>query len=126
MPQAATATECGAMRILVTGITGFAGGALAEALLARPNVQVFGLSRGGAWPALRSHLAKHVPLEKADLNDPQSIETVLRAIRPEQVYHLAGYAQVGRSFQEPNAAWAGNLTVTRGLYDAVASWGGKA
>src|SRR5216683_1036039 len=108
MPQAATATECGAMRILVTGITGFAGGALAEALLARPNVQVFGLSRGGAWPALRSHLAKHVALEKADLNDPQSIETMLRPIRPEQLYHLAGYAQVETPSQEPNSACPGN------------------
>ncbi len=113
------------MRILVTGITGFAGGALAEALLARPNVQVFGLSRGNVWPALWSHLADKVPLAKADLQDPQSIESVLREVRPEQVYHLAGYAQVGRSFQEPDAAWAGNLTVTRALYDAVAHWGGK-
>ena len=113
------------MCILVTGITGFAGGALAEALLARPNVQVFGLSRGNVWPALWSHLADKVPLAKADLQDPQSIESVLREVRPEQVYHLAGYAQVGRSFQEPDAAWAGNLTVTRALYDAVARWGGK-
>ena len=113
------------MRILVTGITGFAGGVLAEALLARAGSQVFGLSRGTAWPALWSHLAERVPLHKADLHDPQSIETVLREVRPEQVYHLAGYAQVGRSFQEPDAAWAGNLTVTRALYDAVVRWGGK-
>jgi GDP-4-dehydro-6-deoxy-D-mannose reductase len=113
------------MCILVTGVTGFAGGALAERLLERPNAQVFGLSRGGTWPALWSHLAGRVPLHKADLHDPHSIENVLRQTRPTKLYHLAGYAQVGRSFQEPDAAWAGNLTVTRALYDAVVRWGGK-
>ncbi len=113
------------MRILVSGVTGFAGGALAEALLDRPGAQVFGLSRAGTWPPLWAQLANRITLHKADLHDPQSIEKLLRQLQPEQVYHLAGYAPVGRSFQEPDAAWAGNLTVTRALYDAVAHWGGR-
>jgi GDP-4-dehydro-6-deoxy-D-mannose reductase len=113
------------MRILVTGITGFAGGALAEALLARPDVRLSGFSRGTAWPALWAHLAQRVPLHQADLQDSQSIAKALQQVQPEQVYHLAGYAQVGRSFQDADAAWAGNLTVTRALYDAVSQWGGK-
>src|SRR5258708_7815255 len=113
------------MRILVTGITGFAGGALAEALLAREGAQDLGLSRGTAWPALWSHLAQRVPLHQADMRDPQDIAKVLRQVQPEQVYHLAGYAQVGRSFQEADTAWAGNLTVTRALYDAISLWGSK-
>ena len=33
--------------------------------------------------------------------------------------------QVGRSFQEPDAAWSGNLAATRNLYEAVTRWGGK-
>jgi GDP-4-dehydro-6-deoxy-D-mannose reductase len=113
------------MRILVTGVTGFAGGALAEALLARPGVQVFGISRGGVWPTHWSRLAERVTLHQADMQDSLSVAKVLRQVQPEQVYHLAGYAQVGRSFHEPDAAWTGNLTVTRGLYDAVGRWGGK-
>jgi GDP-4-dehydro-6-deoxy-D-mannose reductase len=124
-PQAAKNDGVLSMRILVTGITGFAGGALAETLLTHADVQLFGLSRGAAWPALWSHLAERVPLHQADTQDPQSIAKVLRLVQPEQVYHLAGYAQVGRSFQEPDAAWAGNLTVTRALYDGVTYWGGK-
>jgi len=113
------------MRILITGITGFAGGALTEALLSRPNTEVFGVSRGDVWPGHWSHLAARVPLHRTDLHDPQSLEKVMHQVQPDQVYHLAGYAAVGRSFQEPDAAWAGNLTVTRALYDGIVRWGGK-
>ncbi len=52
-------------------------------------------------------------------------EAILRDVQPEHIYHLAGYAHVGRSFQEPEASWEGNLTATRGLYDAVVRWGGR-
>jgi GDP-4-dehydro-6-deoxy-D-mannose reductase len=113
------------MRILVTGVTGFAGCALAEALLTRPDVQLAGLSRGSAWPTTDSDLSSRVPLHKVDIHDSQSVEAALRDVQPQQIFHLAGYAQVGRSFHEPDTAWAGNLAVTRVLYDAVARWGGK-
>src|SRR6266404_5640726 len=46
-------------------------------------------------------------------------------VRPESIYHLAGYAHVGRSFQETEAAWTGNLIATRSLYDAVLRWGAQ-
>jgi GDP-4-dehydro-6-deoxy-D-mannose reductase len=50
---------------------------------------------------------------------------LLHERRPEQIYHLAGYADAGQSFQEPDAAWEGNLTATRSLYDAIRQWGAK-
>src|SRR5262249_34841146 len=52
-----------------------------------------------------------------------AVEALLRETAPDQIYHLAGFAQPGRSFNEPDAAWAGNLGVTRTLYDAVIRWG---
>jgi GDP-4-dehydro-6-deoxy-D-mannose reductase len=112
------------MRILVTGVTGFAGGHLAEALLARGDA-VVGVGRSGAWPAPLRHLAGRVDLRTCDLRDGGALETLLREVRPEQVCHLAGYARTGRSFEEPDAAWDGNLTTTRRLYDALARWGGR-
>src|SRR5262245_11351223 len=112
------------MRNLITGVTGFAGGHLAEALLARGEA-VVGVSRGGAWPAGWRHLAGAVELRACDATDGTAVEAVLRAARPERVYHLAGYAQTARSFQEPDAAWAGNLGATRALYEAVVRWAGR-
>jgi GDP-4-dehydro-6-deoxy-D-mannose reductase len=112
------------MRTLVTGVTGFAGGYLAEALLARGD-EVWGLSRRGEWPAAWAHLAGRVTLRAGDLCEAGTLRQALAEARPERVYHLAGYPHVGRSFREPEAAWAGNLAATRGLYDAVVAWGGR-
>jgi GDP-4-dehydro-6-deoxy-D-mannose reductase len=113
------------MRILVTGATGFAGGWLAETLAARGGAELFGLCRRAVRPAEWGRLAPYVTLRACDLCDRDAVESVLRDIQPQQIYHLAGYAQVGRSFDEPDAAWSGNLTATRSLYEATARWGGR-
>ncbi len=113
------------MRILVTGVTGFAGGHLAEALLAQGNHRIVGVARRSIWPDTWSHLAAQVELRECDVCMGAAVETVLRDVQPQCIYHLAGYPHVGRSFQEPEAAWQGNLTATRSLYDAVLRWGGR-
>jgi GDP-4-dehydro-6-deoxy-D-mannose reductase len=113
------------MRILLTGATGFAGGWLAETLLAQAAHQIVGLSRSGRWPQESRHLEDRVVLRPCDLCDAAQVEAVLREVDPERIYHLAGYPHVGRSFQEPDAAWQGNLSATRGLFEAVLRWGGR-
>lgn len=113
------------MRILLTGATGFAGSYLAEALLSKPGVRLVGVSRRGDWPPEQQHLAGCFELRSLDLGDADAVEALLREVEPEQIFHVAGYAHVGRSFQEADAAWAGNLAATRNLYEAAARWGGK-
>jgi GDP-4-dehydro-6-deoxy-D-mannose reductase len=113
------------MRILITGITGFVGGHLAEHLLADPGVDLFGVCRGGGTSGEGGLPPERVRLCRCDLCDDRAVEAVLREVRPDVVYHLAGYAHAGRSVQEADAAWAGNLTATRCLYDAMIRWGGR-
>jgi GDP-4-dehydro-6-deoxy-D-mannose reductase len=113
------------MRILVTGATGFAGGHLVEALLARGSAHLIAVGRQPSWPNVWNHLAGHVELRRCDVRERGTVETILRDVQPEQIYHLAGYPHVGRSFAEPDAAWEGNLAATRSLYDAVVRWGGR-
>jgi GDP-4-dehydro-6-deoxy-D-mannose reductase len=112
------------MAILVTGATGFVGGHLTE-LLTRRKATVVALSRSAIWPRPWARLTRSVPVVSCDLGDGRRVEAVLRDVQPEAIYHLAGYASPGRSFAEPDAAWAGNLTATRSLYDAVIRWGGR-
>ena len=107
------------MRILITGITGFVGGHLVEHLMAAGGHALFGVSRRGTWPTALAHLASRAQLLAADLLDPAAAERVVREVRPDWVVHLAGYANTGGSFRDPDRAWAENLTATRTLYDAV-------
>src|SRR5438105_1132105 len=107
------------MRILITGATGFAGGHLAESFLAQAGDEIIGLSRKVDWPPEWRHLAGRIQLRACDLQNAAALEAVLRDVKPGQIYHLAGYAHAGRSFQETDAAWNGNLSGTRNLYDAV-------
>jgi GDP-4-dehydro-6-deoxy-D-mannose reductase len=114
----------GSGRSLITGATGFVGSFLAEALLERGET-VIGLSRHSARSAGSDPGLDRVELHPCDLCDSARVERLLHEIQPTRIYHLAGYARTGRSFQEPDAAWDGNLTATRRLYEAVARWGGR-
>jgi GDP-4-dehydro-6-deoxy-D-mannose reductase len=113
------------MRILVTGITGFAGGHLAEALLARGGGEVHGVSRSGKWPEEWRALAGRVALRAGDMTKSADVQGLIQEVQPQQIYHLAGYPHTGRSVLEPDAAWNGNLLATRVLYEAVHRWGGR-
>src|SRR4029079_7465134 len=102
------------MHCLITGATGFVGRHLAAALRAAGH-ECAGLARRPG--------AADIPVHLVDLADAAATEAILRAVRPDWVFHLAGYADNGRSYREPDAAWVGNLTATRNLYDAVARSG---
>ena len=107
------------MRVLISGITGFVGGHLAERLLAEGGHAVAGFARTADWPPELVHLSDRVELLAADVIDPAAVEGVVRRVRPEWVFHLAGYANTGRSFQEPDACWRLNLDGSRAVFDAV-------
>jgi GDP-4-dehydro-6-deoxy-D-mannose reductase len=113
------------MRVLITGVTGFVGGHLAEALRAEGGHQLFGLSRRAVWASEWRHLAGEVDLRAADLHDGPDVERILRETRPDWLFHLAGYANTGRSFLEPDRCWADNLDATRALYAAIHRSGSK-
>jgi GDP-4-dehydro-6-deoxy-D-mannose reductase len=101
------------------------GGHLAETLLLRDEYELHGLSRRGVYPEEWAHLRGKVTLHTHDLVESPGLPEMLASIRPDWIVHLAGYAHAGRSHQEPDAAWRGNLDATRHLLDAVKKWAGK-
>jgi GDP-4-dehydro-6-deoxy-D-mannose reductase len=86
------------VRALITGITGFAGGHLAQVLLDQGD-DVFGVDRR---PAQRlAHLDPAVKSITADLGDPTGVANLLNEVQPEAIYHLAGQAFVPTSWEDP-------------------------
>jgi GDP-4-dehydro-6-deoxy-D-mannose reductase len=114
------------MRALVTGISGFVGGHLAEHLLASGD-EVVGLSNSGRWPSSLAHLAERARIGACDLATVPQGEMTDRIAReaPEVVYHLAAQANPQASVADPRGTWALNLGGTLTLLEAVKGSGLK-
>ncbi|MFO0959740.1 MAG: GDP-mannose 4,6-dehydratase [Isosphaeraceae bacterium] len=112
------------MRALVTGISGFVGGHLAELLLDSGD-EVSGLSVTGVWPLSLAHLARRVRLSSCNLAEepPEALAGCLARERPEVIYHLAAQANPQASLGNPRATWALNLGGTLNLLEALRKGG---
>ena len=100
------------MRVLVTGSTGLLGQALCSRL-AR-SCELIGLSRHA--PREPAGRIRHIV---CDLADATSTRETLRALAPEVVIHAQALSDVDRCEEDPQAAWAQNVTTTVHLVDAL-------
>jgi GDP-4-dehydro-6-deoxy-D-mannose reductase len=94
------------MKALVTGSSGFAGRHLVAHLVSLGDA-VSGLDRS----------------EGVDLADADAVAAALEAIRPEVVYHLAGFSDVGASWSHPRETFQANAVGTLNLLDAAVAVG---
>jgi GDP-4-dehydro-6-deoxy-D-mannose reductase len=115
------------MKILITGVTGFAGCHLVSWLSQRQGsaVELFGVSRRGRWPAGFKQLKKCLRVLRFDWSSPRPLATLLRDLKPEAIFHLAGDTNVAGSFRAPSLAWKANWRTTFFLFEALRAWGGR-
>lgn len=89
---------------LIFGIGGQDGAWLAD-LLVRRGYTVHGTSRdreASSFANLRRlGLLGRVRLHSAALNDFRSVAQILKEVRPDEIYNLAGQSSVGLSFEQP-------------------------
>ena len=95
------------MRALVTGSQGFVGRYLREEL-ETTGYQVLGLDVQEGPGTIR-----------ADLLDPEQMAEAVREAKPEAVFHLAGQADVARSWQMPQRTMEINVIGAVNLMEAV-------
>jgi len=133
------------MRVLITGITGFAGSHLAEHILSEhPDVSLYGtyrwrsrmenleeLGRRGlidvvegrytADAALRDDGRRRgrLVLLHTELTDAGSVEKLIASVQPERIFHLAAQSFVQSSFDEPSATIVTNVTAQLNVLEAV-------
>ena len=100
--------------MLITGVTGFAGGHLVAHCAALGH-EIHGLVRPGRERAAPAPVHPHA----IDLLDPDAVAGAIARVRPDRVVHLAGHSSVGRSFAEPLETWRSNLDGTRSLVEAL-------
>jgi len=106
-----------AKTVLVTGIDGFAGSHLSDLLLRRRHT-VHGTIRG-ARAASRAELAPRVRTHQVDLLDRDRVETVVREIQPQWVFHLAALSSPAASWDDPASTIATNAGLEANLLAAL-------
>src|SRR5690606_4345416 len=94
---------------LVTGAAGFAGQHLLRSLAGTPG-PLIGWYRPGAPPPITAPTG--VDWRPVDLRDPRAVDEALAEARPAEVYHLAGAANQGASWQQTDVALELNARAT--------------
>ena len=106
------------LRVLVTGITGFAGSHLAEHLVSRGD-EVHGLAH--ELPPFRNlaAVADRVPIHEGDITRLEDVQGALAGSRADAVVHLAGIAVPTLASADPVEAVRINVLGTAALLTAL-------
>ncbi|HEC37025.1 MAG TPA: SDR family oxidoreductase, partial [bacterium] len=107
-------------RVLITGISGFAGSHLAEQLLSL-ECEVHGTIRRHAVPMHENieHLRGKINLHEADITSTERILRIFEDIQPHAVFHLAAESFVPTSFREPVRVTNNNIAGTIEIFEAA-------
>jgi len=99
------------LRVLITGVCGFAGSHLAEYALAQ-GAKVAGIDLDEAFPA-------GVSAYPADVTQPAVVERVVQRVRPDRVFHLAALVPAGDVPIPPDRLITVNVLGTLRVLEAV-------
>lgn len=103
------------MRVLITGMNGFAGSHLADLLRAETGWYLIGASRNATGD-------RRQPRESwwtIDLRDPDAVHRLIRTERPDLIVHLAAQPYVPTAWEDPWGTFEMNVRPQQYLFDAV-------
>jgi GDP-4-dehydro-6-deoxy-D-mannose reductase len=106
------------MRALITGGGGFAGSYLAEYLREQEMEVVAHVAPGDDLAGLAPIISR-IHVERADIRDGARLSDILRATKPDHVYHLAAVTSPAGSLQKPEETYDVNFFGTLSLLTAI-------
>ncbi|MFH1563375.1 MAG: GDP-mannose 4,6-dehydratase [Nitrospirota bacterium] len=106
-------------RCLITGITGFTGSYLAEFLLEKGDVEVYGIRRWRSRMENIEQIEDKITLIECDLRDASSVTNCIEDIRPDKIFHLAAQSFVPTSWLAPTETLMTNILSTLNIFEAV-------
>ncbi len=107
------------MRVLITGITGFAGSHLAEYCLGRGDAEVFGTARWRSRMDNVEGIVDDVVLLDCDLKDSVAVRHCLSEVRPDYIFHLAAQSFVPTSWKAPVETMTTNVVGQINIFEAM-------
>jgi len=112
-------------RVLVTGVTGFAGSHLVDFLLAQGGYDIYGIQRWRSRTENIEHFAGRITLLECDLRDATSTRDTLERVRPDWIFHLAAQSFVPTSWIAPTESLTTNVLAQVNIFEAVRHMGLK-
>ena len=107
------------MKVMITGITGFAGSHLVEFLMTLEGLEIYGVRRWRSRTEHIDHLADAIVMEECDFRDSTSVLRIIHKIRPDRIFHLAAQSFVPTSWHAPGESLSTNILGTLHLFEAV-------
>lgn len=105
-------------KVLITGITGFAGSHLAELCLSKGD-QVFGTYRWRSRMENILHIQDQIILIECDLIDSDSVNRLIWRVKPDVIFHLAAQSFVPMSWEAPEQTLTNNIISELNIFNAV-------
>ncbi|EKD65030.1 MAG: hypothetical protein ACD_50C00208G0002 [uncultured bacterium] len=108
-------------RVLITGVTGFAGSHLAEFLISKNEYDVSGTYLYQDSIAILGETKDKIRLVKSDLTKEDEVNDLLKSVKPDYIFHLAALASPAASFKNPLETIENNIAAQINLFSKVLS-----
>jgi GDP-4-dehydro-6-deoxy-D-mannose reductase len=107
-------------KVLITGAAGFVGGYLAEYLLSSHEFEIHGTYHSNE-SLQRSSVKDTIRFHHTDLEQKESIISLIHEVKPDFIFHLAAQANVPESFRDPIKTFHADIDSQVYLLDALRS-----
>ena len=105
-------------KVLITGASGFVGGYLAEHLQKLGDYDIYGTYHSEE-SVKKSPVKDFVTFSHVNFQEKEQVQSLIKKIKPDYLYHLIAQASVGASFKDPVATFHANIDSAIHLFEAL-------
>jgi GDP-4-dehydro-6-deoxy-D-mannose reductase len=106
-------------KVLITGISGFAGSHLAEHLLKQGGYELFGTYLDDKSITSLSHILDQIKLTQVNLLERDGVQRLIQDTSPEHIYHLAALTSPKDSFDDPTSTFVNNVSAQINILESA-------